>query len=297
MHAPKSLRLLLSVTPTDSTHPTLCYDRRPTPLLQDLSHSHRKSSAGNSVVGWSLAVLLGMKKKEEKNKTVLSQHLPSSPSGEKWCFSHTSRQTNPVGPQDDSHSPPPYGGLACRGRFAQNFNCHRWQRICCVSRRPSTEFFPNSDSMSSVFLQHVKDHGTSSPLSGLDIEQHLRSIFSALYELLCKLSMSGLSSFFPLLLRLLTRVLHIQVKLLHRVFSLERGFVTWEPIIISAPRWIAIFIQQAPKPFISIFLLQDGSLPSFDSLVSTFNWVSMIARLFRRLKILMTLLSSCLTFL
>ena len=51
-----------SVTPTDSSHPTLCYDRRPTPLLQDLSHSHRKSSAGNSVVGWSLAVLLGMNK-------------------------------------------------------------------------------------------------------------------------------------------------------------------------------------------------------------------------------------------
>ena len=49
-----------SVAPTDNRHPTLCYDRRPTPLLQHLSHSHRKSSAGNSVVGWSLAALLGM---------------------------------------------------------------------------------------------------------------------------------------------------------------------------------------------------------------------------------------------
>ena len=127
--------------------------------------------------------------------------------------------------------------------------------------------------------------------------QHLRSIFSALNELLCKFSMNGLSSCFHLLMRLLTRVLHVQVKLVHKVFSHERDFMTWEPIIISARRWIVTLMQQAPKLFISTSLLQHGSLPSFDSLVTTLNWVSMIVRLFLRLKTLMTLLSSSLTFL
>ena len=45
------------------------------------------------------------------------------------------------------------------------------------------------------------------------------------------------------------------------------------------------------------FLIARRFTTLLDSLVTTLNWVSMIARLFRRLKILMTLLSSCLTFL
>ena len=241
----------------------LCYDCRPTALLQDLSHSHREPSAGNSVVGWSLAVLLGIKIIGGK-KT--------------WHCCPNIYHLHLLEGSDASHT--------------QVVKQIQWQLrvtviplypmvvLLAVAALPKT-FTDTDDCVSAVFRGgHPQNFSpilipwaVSSCSMWMIMAFPLHSAGLTLSNIFAPSSALHMSFFvnspWP---DCLPSFLCCCVSWLV-FFTYESNFSTgsslmkeilwWEAIIISAPLWIATLTQQAPKLFISISLLQNGSLPSF----------------------------------
>ena len=156
---------------------------------------------------------------------------------------------------------------------------------------PPTEFGSNSGSISCFFFWRLNDHGTSSPWSGLgNIEQRFGATFSALCELLLSLAMTGLSSFFPLLFRLLPRHLDLLVKLPHTAFSHDAQDIN---DISTELRPACNKLQTC----LSLFSCCKAALSSFDFFGNPVELSENDRQTYLHFKVLMALLSSCLSFL